>query len=896
MGFPMIETEGAIPSGTVQHTPRLPGAAALIGLLALLLLSTPAFADAKTDAKRHYRDGMALIAAGQLERGIEELKAAYAIKPHPDVLYNVARAYVDLGNIPEALRYFRLYVATDPEDRATVEAVMARLTAAISKEGGGKKPEEGGAAPAPRPPPAAGTAVSGDAQSLIQQLQALLAQAQGGGGATLPGGAPALPPAPDEEEMFAAAEITASTKATAREIASTLQAERGGEDLFEEQVVTAGVRASAESKAPASLTVITEEEIRLSGATTVPELLRRVPGMEVAEMNPSDVNISIRGFNRRVSNKVLVLVDGRSVYQDFLGDTLWPILDVAIPDIARIEVIRGPGSALYGANAFSGVVNIITKTGEESPGPRVWVTGGDHNTVQGGVSAGGRSGKLTYKLNGGYDRADKWTQDAAPDQVAVTPQFSQPGRSREVERASFSAQYDAGKVQATVGGGYDNFGLEVVSIAALRSFFNTGQSGFARGEISSGQTKVKAFWNALRMTSGPEYASDGLPALQSTIRSDVIDVTGQTGVDFKLAGQHHFNFGAGWRYKSVDWGFLALQADGTHRFTENHVNAFLQEEWQMGKTVSLVLSYRVDRHPLLAQYSITPGGLVQSPRGTLIWEFKPDQILRFTVGTAFRVPSFLESYTNVHAVVPNEPAVDVQFAGDQQLKPEQIVQTELGYRGKITERLQPEVVVYAERITDLISDGKIAPTTPDTAIDPLTGRYVAAITGFRNEPSEFFGLGAELGFKYTPSDGVDFNVNYSYERIQSDCFFGCTPLSGSTVGEELAVAGNTPQHKLNLVASWRTKFGIDLATDVHYVSGVTWAERSFDASKLTNVNITAYPIDAYTLINGRIGYRAIKDKLDVSFAIYNALGDDHREHPFGNKIGRRFTFTASGNF
>src|SRR5213082_2574107 len=104
-------------------------------LLAALLLAGPALADARADAKRHFREGMALIAAGQLERGIAELKQAYAIKPHQDVLYDIAKAYVDLGNIPEALSYFRQYVATDPEDKEQVQSVMARLQAAIGGAG-----------------------------------------------------------------------------------------------------------------------------------------------------------------------------------------------------------------------------------------------------------------------------------------------------------------------------------------------------------------------------------------------------------------------------------------------------------------------------------------------------------------------------------------------------------------------------------------------------------------------------------------------------------------------------------------------------------------------------------------------------------------------------------------
>src|SRR2546430_16461090 len=102
--------------------------------LAVVILTTagPALADARADAKRHFHEGMTLIAAGQIERGIAELKQAYAIKPHQDVLYDIAKAYVDLGNIPEAISYFKQYLATEPEDKDQVQSVVSRLQTAIS--------------------------------------------------------------------------------------------------------------------------------------------------------------------------------------------------------------------------------------------------------------------------------------------------------------------------------------------------------------------------------------------------------------------------------------------------------------------------------------------------------------------------------------------------------------------------------------------------------------------------------------------------------------------------------------------------------------------------------------------------------------------------------------------
>ena len=886
----------------------LPGAPGKIralcaALLVALLLPGAARADSRVDAKRHFRDGMALIAAGQLERGIAELKQAYAIKPHPDVLYDIAKAEVDLGNIPEALNYFRQYVATDPEDKEQVEKVMARLQAAISAPGAQVQARAGVTAPA-----AAGQNV--DVQKLLTQLQALIAQQQGQppplpAATAKPSAAndrPATAAAPAEEEMFEATTISAKSRATAREIAQELGGSHAeaatADDIFEEQVVTASARSSSEAKTPASLTIISEDEIRMSGAATLPEILRRVPGIDVAEMNPSDTNISIRGFNRRVANKVLVLVDGRSVYQDFLGATLWPLLDVAVQDISRIEVIRGPGSALYGANAFAGVVNVITKIGDDAAGARAFLQAGEHNTFQGGVSAGGRSGKLAYRTTVAYDRADKWTKDVADGRVDLASQFAQPNRSREVERADMAGTYDFGKVQVRAGGGFDNLALELVPLGALRTFANQGQSGFARLEIDNGSTKLKAFYNALRLTSGPEYWPSGIPTINSTLRSDVLDVSAQTGFDFKAAGQHHLNLGAGYRYKGVTWGYLAPRGDGGP-YQENYFNAFLQEEWEPSRNFSVILSYRVDRDPLLFSRHVTNGGLIQSPRGTLLFEVKPEQVVRFTVGSAFRSPTFLESYVNLFAPIPNQPALGVRFQGSPDLHPEEMLQAELGYRGRVG-NFQPDLVVYAERVGNLITDGALhKPANPSQAIDPVTGQYVIGYTGFENEPGHFFGLGAEVGGKYSPTDGVDLIGNYSYEKMFacSASGTGSTCTSDATVANQVsATLGNTAQHKVNLTALWRTRSNFDLGMDVHFVSGVTWFEKSFDITRDGGVLFTPYLLPAYTLVNGRIGYRWLKDKLETGLAVYNLFGEEHREHPFGNVIGRRVLFTATGSF
>ena len=317
----------------------------------------------------------------------------------------------------------------------------------------------------------------------------------------------------------------------------------------------------------------------------------------------------------------------------------------------------------------------------------------------------------------------------------------------------------------------------------------------------------------------------------------------------------------------------------------------------MSRQVTLVLSYRVDRHPLLYSQDVTPGGLVHSPRGTLLYEFKPEQVLRLSVGSAFRAPTFLESYVDLLTPIPNQAGLAVRFQGSRDLRPEQMLQAELGYRGRIGS-FQPDVVLYGERVQNLITDGGLQVLTPQP--DPLTGQVVVGRTGFENEPGSFFGVGAEIGGKWSPADGVDFGANYSYEKM-----FACTPQGGGTrtctqdtaiANQVSATIANTAEHKLNLMATWRTRANFDLAIDAHYVSPVTWYEKSFDTSSAGGVALTPYPLGAYTLLNGRVGYRWIKDKLDTGVAVSNILGDDHREHPFGTPIGRRVLFTASGSF
>jgi len=160
------------------------------------------------------------------------------------------------------------------------------------------------------------------------------------------------------------------------------------------QVTSVSKRTQKVADAAAAIFVITQEDLRRSGATSIPEALRLVPGLEVARIDENKWAIGSRGFNGRFDDKLLVLIDGRSVYTPLFSGVYWNVQDVMLEDIDRIEVIRGPGATLWGANAVNGVINIITKKGAGPTQLRGSVEGGSFGTFNQSAGIGGSQSRL----------------------------------------------------------------------------------------------------------------------------------------------------------------------------------------------------------------------------------------------------------------------------------------------------------------------------------------------------------------------------------------------------------------------------------------------------------------------------------------------------------------------
>lgn len=842
------------------------------GLLATFLmtavLATDALADARIEARRHFRKGMSLIAEKKYDSGIDELEQAYAIRPHPNVLFNIARAYDDAGKSEEALRYYHRYLESGPRDTTAVAERVDELERLAARAAAVERAAQ--AVPVPpadrdRPARENNEKASKRIADLERRLDDAMAEldrmrATDRSYASTTGlDDGGLPDAADDAAHVTASERTGSSSA----------------EPYAEAFVTAARRAQTTVEAPNATTVITGEEIRLSGVRSLPDLLRRVPGADVMQMGVGSANVSFRGFQQRIANKVLVLIDGRTEYQDFLGATLWSALPVGLDDIDRVEIIRGPGSALYGANAMLGVINIITKTPQNDRPNEASVLAGAGNTFAGSVRAADGAGKLRFLASAGYEQADKWSRDyddGRPDVAAVQADSDLGLRSaRGFFKASYLISEDA-RVQ--LGAGVNRLYTEVYPLGLLRNYEVDGLLSHVRGDIEVGPARLRVFWNHMQSDVGPQYEPIGQRSIRSQLTSHVLDAEGSITESFSFLGQHHFEIGGSVRSKRVSWAaYLGPLKE------ELHAAAFVQDEWRMTDPFRLVASYRVDRHPLLNRGA---PGYAHSPRVSALYLINPEHVIRASVATAFRAPTFLESYLDIRIPAPGVNGASALTEGNRALQPEALVAYELGYRGgEAMAGLEWDIALYQNEVRRLITISGLEALPAAQSFDPGTQTYLLGRSVFRNEAGVYTARGLEVGTTLSPVDRLTMRGSVAFQRITA---------TGLPAGEPCAPCSQSPDWKLFGSVSYQSTPGIDLTLHASYVGATTWIEREPDPSNPTSVVSLANPLGGYASVGARVAYRTWNDRLTLAVS-GTQLGAAHAEHPFGNLIERRI-FTS----
>ncbi len=622
--------------------------------------------------------------------------------------------------------------------------------------------------------------------------------------------------------------------------------------LKEETVSVASRYEQPISKAPSDVYVITDEDIKLSGATDIPTLLRQVPGMEVMQMNAVDFNVSVRGNNQLRANKLLVLVDGRSIYIDQSGQVLWKSLPVALAEIKRIEVLKGPASAVYGFNAFDGVVNIITKSPEEMKGTTLQVAGGEVGTLLTSAFQAGTVGNWSYRLSGEHEQSQQWSDRSV---AALNGQ-----------RLGGVAEYrllDNGKIRAEAGIGrarpYNGFATET-SIADTH--FSQGHAGVSYEQRG---LMVRGWWFGRFSEATPQIYPALVPLLAQADRFGRPDQESSHNT-YDLETRYRFSpfealnvtLGSNVRHIIYSSNYLS------RRTAENRVGVYAQGDWIVWPSLEVSAGLRYDLDTF-----ITP---ILSPRGAIVYHLSSNHTLRLSSSIAYRPPTTAEVGLSIlnPVTLPGLPPINSVVSGSTDVRPERITSYEMGYQGWWWEhRLGTRVTGFFNHISDLIAFRN--PTgSPLNPARPMNGG-VADV------------YGGEVGGEFLVTSWLSGFANYAYQEVgQSSHGFSRRGF---------------PHHKVNagLRVNWDAVRGEIL---YHHVGAASYPL----ADAFTNLApffpaetvIPSEDVRSYNLLNLRLGYLLWRQQTgdhvreaELALSVFNALHDTHREHPLGDLLGTR---------
>jgi iron complex outermembrane receptor protein len=594
---------------------------------------------------------------------------------------------------------------------------------------------------------------------------------------------------------------------------------------FDTEVTTVTANKSSVGKSAAAVFVVTSEMIRRSGATCIPECLRMVPGLQVAKVGSSQWAISSRGFNSGFSTKLLVLIDGRTIYNPLFGGVFWDTQDVLLQDIDRIEVIRGPGATIWGANAVNGVINVITKTAADTQGLQVIAGGGNQDKTISSIRYGGKIGENTdYRL---YVKEIDQAAGFNPQQGSANDAWNQVRGGFRIDSQTPS-KTDAFTLQGDIYTGA--FGQQTPTplltppfVAAPADTFHDGG-----GDVLGRWTHVVDENNTYFVQTYYDQMQRTSPFLD--VRIDTWDIEFQQNL--KHAGNRTFTWGAGYRlisddYPSVDhFGSLNPQA-----LTYDQANVFLQEETPLFRddlkfTVGSKFMY----------YFFT--GFEYQPSARLLWEIDDKQVLWGAVSRAVRTPVRIEEDANITLVATQNPPLFTTLEGaGRALNSEELTAFELGYRRQVNERLSFELATFYNIYDNLI-------TTPEIAFIP----GVPPVVVVHNQNAQ----SAE-------TTGLELNGQWKIDekwRLQGWYSFLYMQVHGPGGAQ---VPGNSPTNQAYLMSSWDLpcKFEFDLMP--RYVQ-----------------NLPTLNVPSYATMDARLGWRP-NDSWEFSITGQNLLQSHHLE-------------------
>ncbi len=449
---------------------------------------------------------------------------------------------------------------------------------------------------------------------------------------------------------------------------------------------------------PAAVYVITDKDIKRTGVTSIPEALRMVPGMQVAKLNSNTWSISTRGFNYIFANKLLVLVDGRTVYSPLFSGVNWDVQDTMLEDIARIEVIRGPGAALWGANAVNGVINIITKHSADTQGGLLSIGAGSEEKAFASYRYGGEIS------DDGYYRAffKSFSRDAMANSDG-----SDANDDWKMSRAGFRADWrtDTGaeaSVQTEVYNGTTRPSLKIFNRATLKKELLQNQSRDQKGGHLIGNYK-HYFDNDSNIALKAYYDRYENYDYRVTEKRDIGDVEFQH--QLSPIGQHDIIWGLGYRLTKYNLSKMNnIVLPETSR-TDELYSAFVQDYITLNPQWSLTLSSRFEHNNFT--------GYEFQPNASLTWKISDQQTLWIKAANALKTPSISETSVTSRGItflreeeapVPGTALPDqLSLSGNNKLDAENLFALEVGYRRNFNSNLLFDATAFFNQYKDLLA-------------------------------------------------------------------------------------------------------------------------------------------------------------------------------------------------
>jgi iron complex outermembrane receptor protein len=661
---------------------------------------------------------------------------------------------------------------------------------------------------------------------------------------------------------------------------------------YEEQVVVSASRTEEELvNAPASVSVIGNQTIQNSPATNIGDLLRAVPGVNVSQISARDVNLTTRGATSTLSTSQLALVDGRSIYLDFFGMVMWDLVPANPHDIKQIEVIRGPASAVWGANAMAGVVNVITMSPRELASGRANAltigVGTIDRSAQGidrdagslfsvnGSHAGAPNERWAYKVSAGY-----FTQDPLARPVGTIPNpFNTPYpvyQNTGTSQPKFDARIDydapaggkvvlAGGVAGTEGIIHSGIGPFDIDRGSRLTYFT--------GRYERGRGRVGFFTNLLNgdavnlLSREPNGRFLPLGFDTRTVDVDASD-------SLTLANRHVLSFGANYRHNAFD---ISIAPAGDDR---NEGGGYIQDQIFLTDHFRAVLGGRLDKFSSI-------DSVVFSPRTSLLIKPAASQTFRISFNRAFRAPSFINNHidttvlneVNLSALSPLLASFvfPVRAIGNPDLKQETMTAFEIGYTGVVRRRATVTAAVYWNHTDDAVFFTQVAsytPAAPPPTWPALFPTFALGLIPPPGLPSAFSyrnlgtveDKGLELGVDFAVNRYVNTFANYSYQA-------------------DPVVDGFDPS-ETNFPANNRFNAGFDFSVSRYLGNfSVNYSDSAYWQDVLDQR--FAGTTDAYTLVNGAFGVRWMGDRITTSIKVNNLGNQEVQQHIFGDIMKRQ---------